>query len=152
MASISGVDSATSNANLFTGGTNDNLGKDDFLNLLVVELMHQNPLEPMDNKDFVSQMAQFSSLEQLKNMSASIDFTAIATAAAMKSSQFSLVGKNVMATIGNPMYNPDLEISGENKEFLEISGPVERLKYKSGLPYVTVEGFDISVADITESW
>jgi len=49
------------------------LGKDDFLKLLVSQLSHQDPMNPVDDKDFMGQMAQFTSVEQLTNMAASID-------------------------------------------------------------------------------
>jgi flagellar basal-body rod modification protein FlgD len=66
MAEISPVSSGIPD-NLFSE-TNGVLDKDDFLNLLVTQLRHQDPLEPMDAQDFGAQLAQFSSLEQLQNI------------------------------------------------------------------------------------
>lgn len=47
---------------------NDYLGKDAFLQLMITQLRYQDPLEPMDNKDSIAQMAQFSALEQMQNL------------------------------------------------------------------------------------
>ena len=53
-------------------GARSELGKDSFLNLLTTQLKNQNPLEPMDNTKFISQMAEFSSLEQMNNMNSTL--------------------------------------------------------------------------------
>ena len=74
MATLAGV---TANADTTAAATtkktsNDELGKDAFLNLLVTQFRNLNPLDPMDDKEFISQMAQFSSLEQMQNINASM--------------------------------------------------------------------------------
>lgn len=49
------------------------LGKNEFLKILMTQLQHQDPLNPMDDREFISQMATFSSLEQMMGMSESIE-------------------------------------------------------------------------------
>lgn len=48
--------------------TGENLGKDEFLKILIVQLQNQDPLNPMDDKEFIAQMAQFTALEQMQNV------------------------------------------------------------------------------------
>jgi flagellar basal-body rod modification protein FlgD len=52
------------------------LGKDDFIKILITQLTHQDPSAPMEDKEFIAQMAQFSSLEQMTNMAQ--DFSKLA--------------------------------------------------------------------------
>jgi flagellar basal-body rod modification protein FlgD len=54
----------------------DALGKDEFLKLMIVQMQNQDPLEPQKDTDFIAQMAQFSSLEQMLNMNKTIVLSA----------------------------------------------------------------------------
>lgn len=53
------------------------LDKDAFLRLLVTQLANQDPTNPMDDRDFMAQMAQFSSLEQMVNMTKQLEKMAV---------------------------------------------------------------------------
>ncbi len=73
-------------------GIKSELGKDDFLQILVTQLTHQDPTAPMEDRDFIAQMAQFSSLEQITNMSK--EFTRLSGMIA-KGQAISMIGRIV---------------------------------------------------------
>lgn len=106
------------------------LGKDDFLNLLVTQLRYQDPLKPMEDKEFIAQMAQFSSLEQMQNMNTSFESV----------KAFSLIGKRIAANIVD-------EATGEVRM---VEGDVSAVKMSNGKTFVVVRGEDIPVGKITD--
>ncbi len=57
----------------FSDAAEDSMGKMDFLTLLTTQLKYQDPIKPMDNTEFVAQLAQFSQLESLSNVGASME-------------------------------------------------------------------------------
>ena len=97
--------------------TSNVLGKDDFLKLLITQLQNQDPTSPMENTEFISQMAQFSSLEQMTNMSSSFSKMA---AYISSSEATSTLGKTVELDIGDTNVQGVVEgaTRGENPQIL----------------------------------
>jgi flagellar basal-body rod modification protein FlgD len=67
---------AASNTTAPTKRATDSLGQDAFLQLLTTQLAHQDPLQPQGDTEFIAQLAQFSSLEQLTQMRGTLDVIA----------------------------------------------------------------------------
>ncbi|MBU8922770.1 MAG: flagellar hook assembly protein FlgD [Bacteroidales bacterium] len=90
---INGVNTQSAGRSAFTD--QGAMGKDDFLQLLVAQMSHQNPMEPMDNTEFIGQMTQFSSLEQLENISNGIDSSVMLTQSMNNAFSTTLIGREV---------------------------------------------------------
>jgi len=93
------------------------LGKDDFLKLLITQLSNQDPTSPMENTEFIAQMAQFSSLEQMTNMSTG--FTKLASMLS-GSEAVSTIGKTVELTAGENVVTGQVQAvtRGENPQLI----------------------------------
>lgn len=103
------------------------ISQETFLKLLVAEMSNQDPLEPTSNTEFISQLAQFSSMQYMQDSSK----YAMATYAS------SLVGKTVTAS---KMDGPDLVLK---------TGVVEKVVYKNNSYAVTVDGEEFDISKVT---
>ena len=96
---------------------NNQLGKGDFLKLLITQLSNQDPTNPMENTEFIAQMAQFSSLEQMTNMNESFG----RMASMINSSQAATtIGKTVEIDAGDTTTRGVVEATtmGQNPQVL----------------------------------
>lgn len=124
-------------ADLINKGTNaktkekdsTTLGKDDFLKILITQLQNQDPTQPLQDKEFIAQMAQFTSVEQLTNM-----------ASEMKLMRQSL--GFVSGLIGKSISWTGTDASGVTSE---MSGVVDSITFKDGNQFATVNGVEVSL-------
>ena len=74
MSAIDGINGSSGSDKTGENGTTRaaNMGRDAFLQLLVTQMSHQNPLQPQTDGEFIAQLAQFSSLEQLTTMNTTL--------------------------------------------------------------------------------
>ena len=116
--------------------TQNSLGKDAFLKLLTVQMSHQDPLSPMDNKDMIAQLAQFSSVEQMTEVNKNLE-----SMKTFYSSQtgYSMLGKSVevMDEAGNRFLGP-VEMVMEND-----TGVALAVRTENGL--ITVRPEDVMI-------
>ena len=111
-----------------TKGT-DALGKDAFLQLLVAQMQSQDPLNPSSDTEYISQLAQFSSLEEMQNLNTAID----------NSSAYNLVGKNVIMEVGK---------SSGASTTTTVAGYVQFVEIRDGKAYLGIGGETYSYEDL----
>lgn len=109
-----------------TKGTST-MGKDQFLKILVAEMQYQDPLEPTTNTEWVSQMATFSQIEELQNMSGAMT----------KGQAQNLVGKYVIMA--------PTDKNGETKYY---SGKVETVEIREDGTYLSIKGYLYNINDL----
>lgn len=151
---VSGVGSSTTNYTEQITSSNQSMGKDEFLKLLITELQYQDAMNPMDDKEFISQMAQFSSLEQMQNMSSVME-EGLAT---LTESQQDL-GETMVSAMGLMLdymslssLNQGVGLLGREVTYLsgeeEKTGIVTALKQIDGTYAAVVDGEEVSLQDI----
>ena len=118
---------ATAASTVATKKNDSQLNYEQFMKLLVVQLQNQNPLEPMNDRDFYAQMAQLGQVQGMEKLQQSMDVTKAQT----------LMGKTVTATLST---NPD----GTQQN---VTGTVTRLTSKSDGYYVGLQTPDGGFAE-----
>lgn len=108
------------------------LGKEEFLQILVTQLRNQDPMQPLQDKEFIAQMAQFSSLEQMMNVSTQI--TALRNSPGMVAS---LIG--MTATWMN---------TAEDGSAQSESGVISSIVWRDGDQYAKIGNSEVKVSDI----
>jgi flagellar basal-body rod modification protein FlgD len=101
MQVTSSTSSTSSSTTSGTGTKRDTLGKDQFLQLLVAQLANQDPTNPLDDKAFITQLAQFSSLEQAVTTNDNLTALQLSESAMVNAQLASLVGKQVVVRSTN---------------------------------------------------
>lgn len=111
-----------------------NLGKDDFLQLLTTQLKNQDPMNPMQDMDFIGQMAQFSSLEQMLNLNTGVDKINTALTNNTTTQAMMFLGTNVTANVD------------ESDE--PITGTVSTIGFKDNQPYLKVGEYAVALDQV----
>jgi flagellar basal-body rod modification protein FlgD len=111
------------------------LGKDDFLKILITQLQHQDPMEPLQDREFIAQMAQFSTVEQISNM-----------AQYQKLTYESLAG--LSSSIGQLSGLIGKEVEWTSTDGSVQTGLVEGIRLKQGEAFAEVAGIQLPIGQI----
>jgi len=106
------------------------LGKNDFLQLLITQVQHQDPLNPSTDTEFIAQLAQFSALEQMQNLNKAFSYTM----------GFAMIGKIATGEIKD-------EATGQIRY---VSGIVESVRVMNGQVYAVIGDDDVPIDRITD--
>jgi flagellar basal-body rod modification protein FlgD len=119
------------------------LGKDDFLKILLVQLQNQDPMNPVEDKEFIAQMASFSTLEQMMNMTNMMEqFIA---------SQYESSVLRYSEMIGKKVYWEETTESENDLAFVTKSGVVKSVFWKNNQIMLGLEnGETVSASFITK--
>ncbi|NMB01725.1 MAG: flagellar hook assembly protein FlgD [Firmicutes bacterium] len=102
------------------------LGKDQFLQLLITQLRHQDPINPVEDKEFIAQLAQFSSLEQMQNLNTNLEDM--------------MLSQQKLTALGQATQMIGKEVELFTDEGESLFGKVTGVQFKNGWPEIIVGG------------
>mgnify|MGYP000889809420 CR=1 FL=1 len=129
-SAVSSTSSSSSTDLSSVTSTASTLGKDEFLKLLVTELSNQDPLNPMDDSDFVAQLAQFSTLEQMTNLSETAD-----------NASNTLSSSQAVSMLGH-------DITWTDSDGKSQTGTVSGVTFSDGVPTLKVGSTSVDISDV----
>ena len=109
---------------------NNVMDKDMFFKMLVTQLQNQDPMNPMEDRDFIAQLAQFTSLEQMTQINE----------IGLQSYTYGMIGKNIIGTAIDP----------ETKQQVTVMGKVDCAAVIKGEPYFYVGEYLVKGSDISQ--
>lgn len=109
---------------------NNNMDKDMFFKILVTQLQNQDPMNPMEDRDFIAQLAQFTSLEQMEDLSSN----------SVKMYAYSMVGKYVEGVCVD-------KITGDK---INVQGKIDSVVFQDGIPVFSVGEHQLISDNITK--
>lgn len=127
-----GAASSAGQSALFSGATE--LGQDAFLQLLITQLRYQDPLQPLQDREFIAQLAQFSTLEQTTSLNQQ-----------MATVQQLIAGTQALALVGRSVAY--LDASGQT-----ASGQVSAINFEGGAAWLVVNEQQVSPANVSRVW
>lgn len=132
------------------------LGKDDFLKLMIAQLKNQDPLNPMDGTEYASQLAEFSSLEQLTNLNSSIkdsmDANYLLTQSINNTMVATLIGNDAKFGGGELQLNDQSEITLGYTLPTEVKSAVIKIYNSKGALVKTINDIPSEVGNNKLSW
>jgi flagellar basal-body rod modification protein FlgD len=136
----SGITAAASQAAGFGAPAGQAMGKDAFMSLLVQQLKNQDPMEPTTNEDFIAQLANFSSLEEMQNLNENI----VGMVYLQQGNALLQQLTDSSNLIGKEITFLDPQTQAEKK------GVVDKVKIVDGQALLDVDGQDVPLAYVTE--
>lgn len=127
MTTTTAINAATPAQTSINKSTSSAMGKNEFLKILAAQLQNQDPMNPSSNTEFVAQLAQFSSLEQLQNIANSLSAMSLLQSAG-------LIGKTAVAQFNDT----------------NITGTVESIMLQDSIAYVLIEETYVPLSSIVE--
>ncbi|RUT29715.1 flagellar hook capping protein [Paenibacillus zeisoli] len=136
---------STQNVAKASSKDNQTMGKDQFLKILVTQLGNQDPMQPLEDKEFIAQMAQFTSVEQLMNISGQL------TAMNQNLGNLSgLIGKQVSWIDTTETSGFDFNTGKPVTTTTTANGIVDSIVIRGGVQYAKVGSREVAIDKITQ--